>query len=431
MQLLELPAEVFRLIISCTVLELGLKKAMRLRTTCRTFTAEILEAVITTRVIEEVDMSDGRKQHNTATRLDLIERYLHHRVCTDGPDTHPYIVAIRNTSRRLSKLTRPDGDPAELERLERSACACLAAQHGSDAWEIAGHSKTRLMRSPERAEGGMDGSCLTLAAWTGNMDLVKSLYADSDPLTMFGRPSWAAAAQGHCDVLQFCLDRGAVPYEPDAKPGPALKLRETPLGAAAYMGHENIVRFLLQHEFYQSFSSLFAGVTAASFAGQGDQVNTLKLILDHVQSIARPLYIQGTADSALLGSCDRGALHTAKLALDYGADPNETDPRPRSCLQLAARSGNALIVKMLLDAGADIPPARGHRQRMVGLRGGAWGNQLSAMSEAKRRGYTMIVQLIEEKQRIIDAENIELFNELKNRKHRIDNDLGLWSKQII
>jgi ankyrin repeat protein len=238
----------------------------------------------------------------------------------------------------------------------------------------------------------------------GDLELVKSLHTGSDPLTFFGRPSWAAAAQGHGDVVQFCFDRGALPYEPTDKGGPNFRLSRTPLGAAAYMGHEDIVRLYLQQDYYRSFSERSDAGLAAYFAAQGNQANTLRVILEHVQSNAKHHEFLGIVDWSLVCSCRRGALDAAKVALfEYGADVNETDLGPRSCLQLAVMSDNAQLVSLLLDAGAGLAAPNVIRQRSTG-EVTPRRRQVDALLVAKKRGYATIVQMLEEKKRIVDAE---------------------------
>lgn len=231
----------------------------------------------------------------------------------------------------------------------------------------------------------------------GDLDLVKSLHKGSDPLSHFGRPSWAAAAQGHRDILQFCLDEGALPYETAFERGPSFGLYRSPLAAAGYMGREAIVRLYLQLPDYRSEIRPDEEL-AVYFTAQSNQINTFKMLLEHVQAKAAPQKWLAIVDWALVCSCRRGAAATAKIALEYGADANETSRGPRSCLQLAAMSGSAPIVKMLLNAGAEIEASNLLRQRSSGtLR--PMRKQRDALTEAKKRDYPAIVQLIEEAQR--------------------------------
>ncbi|KAF2690091.1 ankyrin [Lentithecium fluviatile CBS 122367] len=396
MQLLDLPLEVFRVIVACTVRKLGLGQSIKVCLVCRLFADAFLDAIITTRVIEDVNESHS-KMIKIQYHHNVIARYLHHRTSTDQSDVHPWIATIRDTSQMLAQYTKSEHDPAKIELLERSACSCLAANKGETVFK----ELNRQWGYPILSEGGIEANCLTVAAWMGDMDLVKLLHKGSDPLAFFGRPSWAAATQGHRDVLQFCLDEGALPYEPTYKSGPNFALHRSPLAAAAFMGRETIVELYLQQPHYRS-EMRGDGDLAVFFAAQGNQVNTLKMLLDHVKAKAAPQDWLSTVDWALICSCRRGASASAKIALDYGADINETDRSPRSCLQLAAISGSAPLVKLLLDAGAPLEAVDTLRKRSSG-RTLQMRRYRDALFEAKRRGHPQIVQLIEERQQVLAA----------------------------
>jgi len=297
----------------------------------------------------------------------------------------------------LIQRTKSEHDPARKELLERSACACLAANRGSTVFD----DFNRRAGAPLQAEGDIEANCVAVAAWMGDLDLVKSLHNGSDSLSFFGRPSWAAATQGHLEVLQFCLDKGALPYEPTYVSGPNFGLWRTPLAAAAYMGRENTVQLLLRQPHYKSEHSDQEGL-AIYFAAQGDQVNTFRILLDHTKAKVTPEEYLATLDWSLVLSCKRGASAIAKVALELGADVNETDRAPRSCLQLAAISGCVPIVKMLLDAGVPIESSDLLRSRSSG-RSTPMRRHKDALYEAKKRGRTEIIKLIEEKKASSEA----------------------------
>lgn len=391
MQLLELPLDVFRVVVTSVVRELGLKQSMRARFACRTLADEILDAVIKTRVIENVTTRTVMLMR-IGYHHDVIARYLHHRFHTDRAVTHPWITTMRQTSRMLAQHTGSENDPARVEMLERSVCLCLAVNRGSDVFEtlVEGSSEGKQL------EDGMWANCLAVAAWIGDMALVESFNRGSDPLSLFGRPSWAAAIQGHYDVLLFFLNKGALPHEPTFVEGPNFNLSKSPLAAAAYMGRESIVQLYLRPEYYSS-KIRHEEATAISYAAQGNQVNTLKILIEHWRGDSTPQELLAELDGALVWSCRRGAPDSARILLDYGADANETDQGPSSCLQLAAISGSAPLVKMLLDAGAELEAAEMIRHRSSGVLKPRR-RRRDALTEAYLRDNTSIIRLIEEKQ---------------------------------
>lgn len=321
----------------------------------------------------------------------VIAQYLYHRLRTDGSVTHPWITAIRQTCRMLAQHTSSENDPARVELLERSACLCLAVNRSANVFRIL--SGEPDSRTPSEDNTWANG--LAVAAWIGDMTLVQSLDQGSDPFSFFGRPSWAAAAQGHHDMLVHFLNEGAQPYQPISNEGSSFHLSKSPLGVAAYMGHESIVQLYLQPQYYSTHMRLEEEV-AISFAAQGNQPKTLKILLEHFKENSTPKEFMGNIDGALIRSCRRGAFHTAQVALDYGADVNGTAPRSRSCILLAIISGSAPLVKMLLDAGASTESTDTIRHHSTGVYKRRMPTN-DALTEARLRGRTEIVRLLETK----------------------------------
>lgn len=330
---------------------------------------------------------------------DVIGRYLHHRLSTDRPDAHPWISRIRETTQTLIQKTNSKNDLARIELFERSACNCLALNRGSKVYEILNGGRDE--RHVE--DGGTAADCLTVAAWIGDLNLVRSLHKGSDNLSLFGRPSWAAAAQGHLEVLLYLLDKGALPYEPHDQDGNSHDVWMSAFSTAVYMGRGNIVRMYLQLPYYRletETDRLFRPVLAAV---QGNQTHTLRTLLDRYKSDAFPQEYMRTIDFALVQACKRGVADSGRVLLEYGADVHETDGSARSCLQLAAMCGSIPLVKMLLDAGAIDGANNKVRRRAFGTsEPGLY--QKGALHLAKRRGFTAIVKLIEERklERAID-----------------------------
>jgi ankyrin repeat protein len=275
----------------------------------------------------------------------------------------------------------------------------LAVNAGSRLFEVL---KGDEKDDKTELEGGTSVNCLALAAWIGDKTLVESYNVGLDPPSFFGRPSWAAAAQGHAEIIQFFLDQGALPYEPTFVEGPAFNLAKSPLGVAAYMGHENITRLYVQPSYYCP-EVRHEEETAIYYAAQGNQPMTLKYLLEHYKQNSTHQEFLSEIDGALVWSCRVGAPLSFQILLDYGADVNESDTVPRSCLQLAAVANNVQIVQMLLDAGASLEPDKWIHRRTSTRPIEKPKRQKSALAEAKLRDNKAIVELLEERQRKLDG----------------------------
>jgi hypothetical protein len=386
------------------------------------FDTEVLDAVITTGAIEDIAEHDGSLQR-LKPHFDVIARYLHHRVCADGPDTHPWILTIRKTCERLADHRTPSGHSLPLEEIQTSACRCLAVN--ANDWVFKGLLTTEeLLYHKDHLLGGKWENCLAVAAWMGDLKVVQSLLLTQaptddesdtplDPPSFFGRPSWAAAAGGHLRIYQWFLKRGAMPYEPPTSWNNDLVLGENPLVAAAHLGHDSIVRAILAAGRPETRREVSKATKHAAYANQPQTLRTL--LEDYRQhpdfSEAK---LRGRLDYNLaFCSCRRGAPESTRVLLEYGADPDATDYTPRSCLQLAAKSGDARTVRLLLEAGASLE-APGYRRNRIDPDIDSDRRDMNqpkrrrrdALEIAKKRNWPEIVRLIEAKKREIEQSTV-------------------------
>ncbi|KAK8077133.1 hypothetical protein PG996_003303 [Apiospora saccharicola] len=241
--------------------------------------------------------------------------------------------------------------------------------------------------------------------------LASEICADAspDPPSFFGRPSWAAAANGHADLFEFFLQRGALPRDPPTNWDNNLLLAETKLGAAAHRGHDRIVRTILATGDPDVGREAKMATRHAAYA---NQPQTLRTLLDHYRHTPSfsEAELAGRLDYGLaFCSCPRGNAEATAVLLELGADPDATDYAPRSCLQLAAKAGDARTVRLLLDAGASLEAPRYRRNRVEpGI--DAYRGEMSqprrqrrdALGIARKKNWVEIVRLIEEKEREIE-----------------------------
>lgn len=297
-----------------------------------------------------------------------------------------------------------ENDPVQVELLERAACFCLALNVNSEVFAVL--QGKRCDDDKAKLEGGSWANCLALAACIGDLALVRSLNKGSDPPSFFGTPSWAAAAHGHVEILQFFLDQGALPYNPAFDAVHDFQLGKTPLGAAAYMGHERIVQLYL-HPVNLLANKPSHLVKATYYAAQGNRTVTLRMLIEyHKENFTRQVFLS-VIGNALLWSCERGTPHAARMLLDYGADPDETDYTPNSCLQLATRAGDSATVKMLLNAGALIEAPEYIYKRSRPDRKRRKTPERDALTVARLWGFQAIVELIEEKEREMEIAGVD------------------------
>ena len=175
---------------------------------------------------------------------------------------------------------------------------------------------------------------------------------------------WAASLNGNQAMVRHLLDRGA-------NPNAALLSGETPLMAAARAGKREVVRELLARK-----ATLDAGATrgqtALMWAVAQKHADIVALLLAagadvHArtdtweQMMAVPPHglpeydrmIPHGADTALMFAARVGDAVSARLLVDAGANVDDRDAWGVSATALAAFAGHGEIARYLLEKGAD------------------------------------------------------------------------------
>jgi hypothetical protein len=166
-------------------------------------------------------------------------------------------------------------------------------------------------------------------------------------------------------------------------PGPVMKIRDpelkacclTPLMAAAYLGHAELVTVLVRTG--AVVNKTISGLTALMLAAQQGHTE-IALALIQAGAKARPA---GPVDwTALLYAAANGRTVTVKALLDAGAEVNLLRQDHWTALMSAARNGHTATVHALLQAGATVDQARF--------------NGSTALMEAAANGHTTVVRAL-------------------------------------
>ena len=158
-----------------------------------------------------------------------------------------------------------------------------------------------------------------------------------------------ASWNGHKDVVQLLLDKGADPNRADRVSG------VTPLNEASDNGHKDVIQLLLDRGGDPNRADGI-GWTPLYRATKNGHNDVVQLLLDRGtdpnmvnNNGETPLFL---ASIPLSGS--KGRKDVVQLLLDRGADPNKsTSGYGRTPLHMAACLGHKDVVQLLLDRGAN------------------------------------------------------------------------------
>jgi ankyrin repeat protein len=122
----------------------------------------------------------------------------------------------------------------------------------------------------------------------------------------------------------------------------------SPLMLAAWGGHGDIVRLLLEHGADMSIRQGSSGWRALTYAAVNGFEDALAALLGHGDTF------DPVVDwKALLFAVEYRNTTTARMLIEHGADPNLRDEEGLTPLMRAARKSDPVGVAMLLEHGAD------------------------------------------------------------------------------
>jgi ankyrin repeat protein len=256
---------------------------------------------------------------------------------------------------------RVGGDFGDIARMER-ALANGADINGSDRNERSPLHRACIGIQLEAARflinrgayidavNGVGNTPLAFACRMGEEKLARMLLCygadvhgrSRESLNPYNSPLYIACADGRVDIVKLLIEAGADPFQGEGFQMPVVQpFANSRIEAARYLIDAGVV-----HR-HKGFSLLQACVGAS----RPDEVGAAKLLLDQVPE----LITQEDLDVSLALACQYSDLDLPRLLIERGANVDYYYSfSERTPLTAAAIRGNAEVVALLLDNGADV-----------------------------------------------------------------------------
>jgi len=325
--------------------------------------------------------------------------------CVDRWGVTPLADAVREGHNKLATMLHERGGELMYDDSKAAAELCSLASIGDI-------ERLQLMLQCGVSVDAADydkRSCIHVASSMGNVRVIEALIAHSSNTCLrdrWGRtPLAEAVREGHAKVVAVLLASKAELNFDEAKMSGELcelaragdvervKLllscgidanaadydKRTCLHLASSVGNLRVVQALLDHSVDVNFADRWGGTALGDAVREGHR-EVANLLIEHGAILG---YDDATASEALTELARGGDLDKVKLLLLGKCNPDVTDYDKRSCLNLAATTGNVHVVEALLDAGASINCVD------------RWG--VTPLADAVREGHNKLATMLHER----------------------------------
>lgn len=318
---------------------------------------------------------------------EAVQRLLDSGAPFDGSDTprqsSPLRTAVRNHLGIVKMLLEAGADVNALSGGQNNQATAVF-----EAAKSANSAAVKLLLefgADPTIQSANFGNALEAAAHSNSLEIVELFLewgvSPDTPCVGFniGNALQTAASFGSLKIVRALLDKGADPNLQGGFYGTTIQAAISPLKHLPWGGQEAVVQLVLERGADVTIPGGKYGSVMQAAASAGDH-KLAKILLD----AGAPVDIAGGPH----GSALQAAIYTdnpklTQLLLDHGADPDiGGDSRWEAPLQVAVYHGNESNVEILLRKGAD-----------PSVRGGVDGN---ALATARKSGNATILRMLRE-----------------------------------
>ncbi|RDW81611.1 ankyrin repeat domain-containing protein [Aspergillus mulundensis] len=368
MPLLELPLEILQAIISQAIIDISWEEFIQLQLVNKVFARQA-----------KVALCCSRARWQFHTWQPLVNDYICARALAANVNEY-YAFRTIQSCRDWIAVRQPNGP--DLQNICYALSRSAASFYSQPLTDACYGPKTALQEAHARRGGDQTSDStehrLSAAACIGNLSLIQTLIDEgadvNAPSDIFGTPLLNAAREGHLPVIRLLLKKGADINRDSIDWTEGEDRNEqfvrkfliedikwthfSPLGAAAYAGHEETVAFILSPEINLSRSScsFFHAIIYAAWSGNIPILQTIFSAADFA-ALPRNLNIKKRVlSTALKGAASGGHLPAMRFLIDNGAPVGLIADRTLedSPLSYAAAKGQDAAIELLLSRGADI-----------------------------------------------------------------------------
>ena len=287
-----------------------------------------------------------------------------------------WIYGLRNREKIYDLLRASEKTPvyyASFLGLSRVLQELLVLKEQEDIGAHILPQKPAFQNANVNTNGVYYGNALQAASFQGHENIVQLLIEKGADIHAqggeYGNALQAASSGGHENIVQLLIEKGADIGAQSEHYGNVLQ-------AASSGGHENIVQLLIEKgaDIHAQGGEYGNALQAAS---SGGHENIVQLLIEKGADIGAQSEHYG---NVLQAASFQDRENIVQLLIEKGADINAHGGYYGNALQAASFQGNENIVQLLIEKGAD-----------VGAQGGIFGNALQAASS---KGHENIVQIL-------------------------------------